>query len=262
MTLAALIARLGVAEVARRAGVSTATIERWRRRGPSKSGAESLSRIAANHARSVKAARTRKEGDAFTSTVPSPPKAELPDQKVKPRRKPTRGEQQKAAKKADLGTLVTGVEQHTTKRYVGERTWIAVDKPLPEVDPADITSTAMKVWMQTGRQFAQVILLIFRFVPVNPAYAPTHHLYRKQGQWIEQWESTQHLAQARSWARTEEILGDSVLYLFGPGLSSEWGPTMGLSQQAETRVLWFSSMCVKTFDERPEGWERPLRHLR
>lgn len=109
---------------------------------------------------------------------------------------------------------------------------------------------------------ARVILLVFRYVPFNPAYGPGHALFRKQGKWIEQWESTGHLSQAYNWERTRKLLEDQITVLFEPHLTVNYGQAMGLTAQAESRVLWFEAICVETFDERPEGWIKPIKSKR
>lgn len=266
MSLAALIARLGLAEVARRAGVSVSTVRRWDRNGPSKAGEEILQRIAAAHRRSQQAAATR--AAKFRDAVPTPPEAGLPEEDVKPAKAPTYDEKRRAIRgvKSMGSTIATpkrdrryASDRYQTERYHGERTWVHYGKSLVEVPVEDIIDAAETIWFKSGREWCQVTLLIFRFVPFNPAYNPNHHLFRKQGTWLDQWESTPHITQARDWARSREILGGAVEYLFGPGLSREWGPTMGLHAQAETRVLWLESVCVKTFDERPGFGQKPMR---
>lgn len=268
MSLSALIARLGVAEVARRAGVTVATVRRWLRNGPSPAGKEILAGIAQRFVRAAKAAETRRR--QFQERVPTPPETELPEEDVKPGKAPTRDEKRRAISAVKLGSTIASPkppprgrryrsDTYQTERYYGERTWVHYGKSLLDVAVDELVETAETIWHDSGRDWCQVILLVFRFVPFNPAYNPGHHLFKQQGKWIEQWESTPHITQARDWARSRDILAAGIEYLFGPGLSREWGPTMGLHAQAETRVLWLESMCVKTFDEREGFGRKPVR---
>lgn len=266
MSLAALIARLGLAEVARRAGVTVATVRNWARNGPSRAGEEAIRRIVAAHNRAAKSAATK--ASKFRAAVPTPEDAGLPDEDVKPGKAPTYAEKRRAILGAKTmgSTIATpkrdrryASDRYQTDRYHGERTWVHYGKSLVDVSVEDIIETAETIWFKSGRQWCQVTLLIFRFIPFNPAYSPNHHLFRKQGTWLEQWESTPHIAPAREWSRSREVLASAIWYLFGPGLSREWGPTMGLHAQAETRVLWLESACVKTFDTNEGFGHKPMR---
>lgn len=189
---------------------------------------------------------------------------------VKPSRPPTKRDKQQSLKKAGgLGSLIAAPpkpggrryqsESYQTDRYVGERTWLHYSLPLPEVPVDELIEAAESVWFGSDRSMCQVTLMLFRYVPVNPAYGPNHHLFKKQGSWIPQWASTEHLTQSHSWDATRRALASHIEFLFGPGTSREWGKTMGLSGQAETRVLWLESVCVKTFDERGGYGSKPLR---
>lgn len=233
MSLAQLVALLGLDEVARRAGISPGTLKRWLRRGPSAAGARILSGIARRHLASKKSAATKKRRRSFRDRVPMP---DRPNQTINDERTPDlTPEQVKPGEPpvaAGAGVYEEGRERLETERYIGEVHTFTVGLPAVEVDGDGLADTVVRVWQQSGRTFARTIFLFFRFIPFNPLYKG--EMIRKQGTWQDWWNSTPALGSMQS-------IAQSVLNCIEDA-----------QRAAETRVIWIEQMQVHVFDDRED----------
>jgi len=233
MTLAQLIARLGLEEVARRIGVTPKTLRGWLRKGPSRSGFEALARVAARHLRSVKASRTRKRHTSFRESIAMPAR---PFEVINDERTGTLGPEQIKPVERPLSDVVgvysEGVTELDTDRYRGEVHTFTVGQPATEVDAEGLANTAVRVWQDSGRTFARTIFLFFRFIPFNPLYKG--EMIRKQGKWFDWWDST------KPWGTINSI-HQSVLNVMEDA-----------QRAAESRIIWVEQMQVHVFDDKED----------
>lgn len=219
MTLAQLVGRLGLNEVARRAGVRPSTIEKWLRHGASAKGADILDGIIKRHLAGLKAAESRKRNKEFQETVQTPPGSELPEEDVKPKKPPPHGEP-------------PGESSYDTDRYRGSIHTFTIGQPLLEVDVTGLSEQAIVTWEESKRTFCMCRFLLFRFIPFNPLYKG--EMVRKQGKWMDFWTSTP--AQSIESAIRQDILN-----------SLEKAQTA-----AESRVIWLEQMQVIVFDDKED----------
>lgn len=253
MKLSTLLRRLGLARLAKRAGVTPATVRRWVLHGPSSRGQDALDRIATRLRAAKKGQKTRAKRTAFRATLPIPASPDLvinrpglgtfsdPTDLV-PSRPPVETEQQLRREAMREGyALGGGID---TDSHYGESTWITVGEPLVNVDMDFVGDTVVNVWQQSGRQYVQARFLFFRYIPFNPLYRG--EMLAKQGKWHPWWTST-------AIAATMLTIASGFLEVaFDEALRS-----------AESRLIWLEGYLVRSFDLKPDAprdWrERALR---
>lgn len=243
MTLAGLVGRLGLAEVARRAGVSVATLQRWMRHGPSAKGLATLSRIAARHEGSRWAAVTRKKRAAFPGSLPLPPESYvvispvprpssgfLSEAEVLPNEPPvkTRADLSRVRKSAGY----SGARRINTNEYVGESQWITIGKPILEVDVEGLGRQVAEAWRYSRRTWVQAIFLMFRYIPFNSTYKG--EMVNKQGRWFDWWTST-------AIHGDDQTIRNAVEVALGGAVAAGYN-----------RVIWIEAMNIRTFDHKAD----------
>lgn len=218
MNFKRLVARLGVAEVARRAGVSAGTVRRWLEDGVSKRYQDDVLGILQRHLRSLAAAETRKQRAQEETGIVPPEDSELAPEEVLPTKAPAESREVKST----LRFVGLQKRRLTSTRVTGEISWFRVGLPVMEVDDATISERAIQIWRHSGRRFCSVKLLFFRFIPWNPIYKG--ELLRLKGKWVEAWQSTSaqsgpesvrrqveyYMARAKGWAETRVIFLEAV----------------------------------------------------
>ncbi len=260
MNLVTLVARLGLAEVARRVGVSPATVKLWLRQGPSARGREKLIAVTRRHVAGRKGYETRQRRATFHGSLPLPPEpfarfdrklwigpkedeylnenygrgipssGELSDEQLLPQKPPveTKADLNRARKRAGY----TGGKVVNTDRYYGESEWVTIGKPMLEVDVAGMARNVSSAWKISRRVWCQVRFLIFRYIPFNPLYKG--EMVNRQGTWADWWTSTE---------------------LFGDQQSLENGVEVAMTralQAAASRVIWLEAMNIRTFDDKED----------
>jgi len=219
-----LVARLGIAETARRAGVSTGTIRRWLDDGVSKRYQDDVLGILKRHLRSLAAAETRKQRAQEETGIVPPEGSELAPEEVLPPKAPAESREVKSV----LRFVGLQKRRLTSTRVKGEISWFRVGLPVTEVDDATISERAIQIWRHSGRRFCSVKLLFFRFIPWNPIYKG--ELLRLKGKWVEAWQSTAAQSGPESVRRQVEYYMERA---------KGW---------AETRVIFLEAVGVSTFD--------------
>lgn len=229
MTLSQLVERLGRVELARRAGVTPATVGRWLSKGPSRAGAEIIRAVLRRHETSTKAAATRRRSAQASTGIEVPQESELPSEKVLPTKLPGDAREVKAAKRAE--GIGAGTKQQIDSIYnIGDIEWFTIGRPVSDVSESEIADLAVKAWQDSGRDYVQVKFLFFRYIPFNPLYRG--ELIKKQGTWVEWWAQTNAQSAINSITRNIEYV-------------------MDLSYKAaETRVIFLEMIGVATFDHR------------
>lgn len=237
MTLSDLVARLGIAELARRAGVTPTTLKRWLMHGASARGAGVLAGILRRHEASSKAAATTKA--KRQAPWKTPPEADLPAGQVLPTRTPTEREKKAALRAEDLGVAT---KQPIDSIYsIGDIEWVTIGKQIGEVETNEIVDIAWEIFQNSDRNFLQVKFLLFRYTP------PFSHLYRggmtkKNGVWEEWWIQTKAQQALQSFSNNVDYVLDLAL------------------KAAKTRVIYLEVIGVLTFDHRSQlELTRPLR---
>lgn len=253
MKLSTLVRLLGLVQVAKRAGVTPATIRRWLRHGPSDRGKVALKQVAKRRRRAQKAAKTRTRQVEYRSQLPIPvtPVLDLHDPNegdfedptdLLPKRRPIetaaqlRDEMQREGH--DLSDTVN------TEMYAGEREWFTVGQPLVNVPLQSIIESISDVWHSSGRRWVVARFLFFRYIPFNPLYRG--EMLKDQGKWKPWWTSTLSMA-------TELSIKNNVGY------------SMGVAYEAaQSRLIWFEGYRVDTFDlkqgaKQPSGLHTELR---
>jgi len=226
MTLLELVERLGLAEVARRAGVSQATLRKWLTRGPSSAGAAKLASIIRRHLGSRRAAESRKRGDAFKALIPVPPETELPAKKVLPPAAPSSPHIESE-----------GSHPYNTDRYTGEQHVLTVGQPVLEVDWDSLASFVQRLFVNSKRNYIRVRFLMFRYV--TPGSPGRGGMVSRRGKWSEFWMST-HVQSS-----------ENAIYNEVSSLIDE-GPEMGkqsIRDLASRRIIWLEQVHVHTFDD-------------
>lgn len=238
MTLAILVARLGLDEVARRAGVSPATLRRWLREGPSQKGGAVLAGIIRRHLASVRASEGRRRKAQQRTGVELPAESELPAEQVLPTKRPDEAREVARLKRRE--GIGQGSRPIVSEFNIGETTWETIGKDVNEVSDSELIDIVVEIWRQSGRDNMQVKFFFLRFIPFNPMYKG--ELQRKQGTWVEQWQSTQAASSPYTMSRYIEFYLERA---------REW---------AETRVIFLEMIGVSTFDRRREvDLKTPLR---
>jgi len=230
VTLQDLVARLGIAELARRAGVTPATLKKWLMHGPSARGAGVLATVLRRHETSTKAAVTRRRHAQEATGISVPPESELPAGQVLPIRTPTGREKKAAFRAEDLGTAT---KQPIDSIYtVGDIEWVTIGKPVDEVTVNEIVDIAWRIYQDSRRDFIQCKFLFFRYIPFNPLYRG--ELARKQGTWVEWWAQTKALETLNAFTNNVDYIMDFSY------------------KAAETRVIFLEMIGVLTFDHRSQ----------
>jgi hypothetical protein len=249
---AALLRILGVRELARRLGVKPSTVERWIRAGrPSDAGRERLKEVSARRRAGFKSVETKKKRKAFRETLVMPvhPSAAssmypfatgyLDEDQVLPTKKPVETQAELARIRRREGHDGGGLVD--TDRFTGESVWLSIGAPLLEVDIPGLIDDVTRIWQDSGRTWAHVLLMLFRYIPFNPFY--TGEMIRKQGRWVDFWVQSHLCATINAIAMNiQSILASSF-------------------RAAETRLIWFEAAKIKTFDSKGEipNYKRGLR---
>src|SRR4030095_4430997 len=236
MTLAELVARLGLAEVARRAGVTPATITRWIARGPSAHGAAVVAGIIKRHLAAKRGMEGRRKAVAFRDQLPTPPQSELPESEVKPPSPPTSGTIE------DRETF-----DYNTDRYTGEVHVITVGQPALEVDFASLGSYAARIFLASKRTFVRAKFLFFRYI--TPTSLGKGSLIHKRGKWVEFWASTQVHSSTLGEASSFRNAVESIMDIRGEGREASLGDV------AQRRIRWLEQVHIHTFDDNEEPTE-------
>lgn len=224
MTLADLVARLGIAELARRAGVTPTTLKKWLMHGASARGAGVLAGILRRHEASSKAAATvKKRKQAPWKT---PPESELPPEDALPTKPPTKHDRVE-----DVDT--TGHQPIDSIYSIGDIEWVTIGKQIGEVETREIVDIAWRIFQNSDRSFIQVKFLLFRYTP------PFSHLYRggmtkKNGVWEEWWIQTKAQQALQSFSNNVDYVLDLAY------------------QAAKNRVIYLEAIGVLTFDHRSQ----------
>lgn len=249
MTLEELIARLGLAEVARRLHVSVATLKRWVRNGPSASGAAAVSRVVGRHLASRKAAQSRRDGEAFRDSLEEPEESELEPEQVLPKKPPNKSREVQATKRAEgIRAGRTAIDSEFNE---GEAEWVTVGQSVLEVDIPELIRVAWGIYVDSGRDYVSVKFLFFRYIPFNPLYRG--ELVKKQGTWVEQWISTKAVSGTMTDASRSPLARYIEYYM---ERAQEW---------AQTRIIFLEMIGVSTFDrkkempKRDDFWGKQLR---
>jgi hypothetical protein len=233
MTLAELVARLGLTEVARRAGVTPATIQRWIARGPSVSGAATVAGIIKRHLAARRGMEGRRRATSFRDQLPTPPESELPEAEVKPASPPRSGSIE------DRETF-----DYNTDRYTGEINVITVGQPALEVDFDALGTYAARIFLHSKRTFVRAKFLFFRYI--TPTSLGKGALIHKRGKWAEFWASTQVHSSTLGEASSFRNAVASIMDVRGEGREES------LSDVAQRRILWLEQVHVHTFDDTEE----------
>jgi hypothetical protein len=123
---------------------------------------------------------------------------------------------------------------------IGETTWVTIGEDVNEIADSVLIDDVIAIWRRSGRDNMQVKFLFLRFIPFNPMYKG--ELQRKQGTWVEQWQSTQAASSPYTMSRYIEFYMERA---------REW---------AQTRVIFLEMIGVSTFDRRREvDLKTPLR---
>lgn len=253
MSFRALLARLGAEALARRLGVTAATIKRWSRQGLSGVGrgllAELRERVRQReHARAQaeqrraereeryrraaeKAKRTRRRKQRFKDRLVTPPLSELPREDVLPDSPPVPG----GAAEGELRYRRIGTRNFDTNRYEGTTTTLHVGQPAYQVDWAALSRLVAGIWRESRRLFGRAIFLLFRYIPFNPLYRGP--LVHNQGSWIDFWVSTPV-------ENAYHKLVDGVMTVMDDLIDQPKGMLV--------RMLWLEQVQVQCFDYREE----------
>lgn len=255
MSLADLLRALGVRELARRLGIKPATVERWIRAGkPSTRGQARLEEVAERRRRSLQGVETSKKRAAFRErlAMPSHPVASssvapfatgylTPDQ-VLPRKPPVETAEQLERIRKRAGHDAEGYVD--TDLYTGESVWLPIGQPLAEVDLDEVADDVIRIWQDSGRDWAHVMCMLFRYIPFNPFY--TGKMIAKQGRWFDFWVQTKLLSPMKSAMNYIAIAIKTML--------------IEPMRSADTRVIWFEAAKVRTFDNKKDpNYARALR---
>lgn len=226
MNIAQLIARLGAETVARRVGVTPATVRRWGRRGVSDRYRDRVAGVAARHERSAKGAETRRK--RFQDSLPAPAEPyidlqfprlgqTLPLEDVLPTRKP----KQISARES---------ERYESTRYMGRIYYVSIDSPALDVSADEISDMVLAAWLRNGTTFCWVEFIFFRYIPFNPIYKG--ELTKKQGTWDVWYASTPARATSREISRAiENVMADAHF-------------------AAQRRMQWLSAIKIYLLDEK------------
>lgn len=231
MTLSQLIARLGLTEVARRAGVSEGTVSGWLRRGLSRKGAETIAGVARRHAASIQAAKSRKSNERFRAQVEPPEEeSDIPAEETIPRKAPEHSPEVAALKRAE--GIRAGRHTIDSDFNIGYTIWVRVGQDVRDVDESDLISQAQFIFDDSGFDYVSVKFMFLRYIPFNPNYKG--EMLRKQGKWHEQWVSTKT-------ASAPLTLSRYMSYYLGHSI--EW---------AETRIIFLEMIGVSVFNRKRE----------
>jgi hypothetical protein len=226
LSLQELIAHLGLDEVARRAGVTAATLRRWLSRGIPPRAADALAGIIRRHLAGIKGAETRRKAQEFRDSITAPPNTELPDNKVKPPAPPE-----------SVSITEDGTSPYDTDRYTGEVHVLTLGQPVHEVDFDALGSYVRRIFVHSRRHYIQVRFLLFRYV--TPGSPGKGGLATQRGKWSEFWAST-HVH------GSEEGIENEVATM------SQEGPEVGhesLEALANRRIIWLEQVHIHTFDD-------------
>lgn len=230
MSLRELVDRLGLAEVARRAGVSPATVQRWMARGPSAAGAATLAGIIKRHLAAKKGRAGQKKARDFRDALALPPMGgDLPPDEVKPPHPPPAPEETR-----DRFDLVTD-------RYVGEVHVITVGQPALEVDWENLASFAARIFINSKRSYVRARFLFFRYI--TPTSLGKGSLIHKRGKWAEFWASTQVHSSTLGEASSFRNAVATIMDVRGEGREET------LRDVAQRRILFLEQVHVHTFDD-------------
>jgi hypothetical protein len=254
--LEGLLAALGWRELARRTGVTIATIKRWHRLGPTGRGLEALERVARRRVAGLKGIETKGRRKQWRDLL-SPP--ELPYRRlhkpssglldpdvVLPTRSPVETAKMLNRARKDQGFDANGPLDSDI--YDGESTWIHIGVPIVNLDMNWLQDQIVRIWQNSDRTWVYVIFLLFRYVPFNPAYKGVAELERLQGKWLP-------------FAAQTDSLGKRGLFNVSRVVEQALAKSIDASK---SRMIWLEGADVKTFERRdPINFERAMsRQLR
>lgn len=231
MSLVQLIALLGLDEVARRAGVTTGTLKKWVRVGPSARGAAEISAVARRYLAAKKAAKTRKESAKFRESIEPPEEAvDIDPEEALPKRPPQLSPEVAQLKRAE--GIREGQQRIESEFNIGYTVWVRVGEDVREVSAADLAAQAWLIYEESALDYVSVKFLFLRYIPFNPTYKG--EMLKKQGKWHEQWISTKAVSARRT-------LTNYIEYYIEH--SQKW---------AETRVIFLEMIGVSVFNRKRE----------
>lgn len=238
MSFELLVARLGLAEVARRAGVSQATVKRWLREGPSQKGAKALAGILRRHSASTKAAEGRRRRMQERVGAQVPPATELTPEQVLPPRAASESREVKRIKQREK--TEGGVVPIDSEVNIGEETWVTIGRDINDLDNSEVVDSVVSIWQDSGRDYVSVRFFFLRFIPFNPLYKG--ELAKKAGKWVDFWWRTQAASAKDTITRYVEGYLDLA------------------RKKGESRVIFLEMIGVSTLNRRRElDLTMPLR---
>lgn len=247
---AAILARLGAEELARRLGVSPTTVRRWAKVGVPAKRADDVARVERRHLAARTAAEHRKaqREAAFRESLPPPPNAsrlpgQLEPEDVLPDAPPPTSVVKAGSEGEDRYESAGEREVDNATRY-GEVFTYNIDQPAAQVDPRDIVDLALKHWIDTGRLWCFVKFYCLRYIPFNPLYKG--RLVRLQGHWMPWWSST-------SVRSSERSIAQSIENLFTGFQAGRHHPVRGIHEVAAERMIWMVQVQIYCLDDREKA---------
>lgn len=233
MTLRGLIKRLGLAEVASRAGVTSRTVRRWLAEGVTSSGRQSVRSVAARRERSLKAAETRRENqrkaeraaarrarDEFQERAAEAAEVEKP---LAPRKGPS------VRRTRDY--LEPGYRELDTFRYTGSIVTYTIGKILDQIAFGAIVEMVLSAWHVAKSSFVRATFLFFRFVSPRQITNYRGRAIPRDGRWVDWWASTKvQASDAGIASNIETVLSDAR------------------DETAGNQVVWLEQVQVNMYD--------------
>ena len=242
MTLRQLLKKYTKAGLAKRLGVTPATISRGLSQGLSKRLKEKLATHAKKSLAAQKAAKTRRKREKFQAKVPTPPASELTRKQVAPRETP----RPTPTRRRQLH-LRRGERRYETNRYIGKSEWFFIDKQANEIDIDEVQDRALASWHVSDLPFHFTYILAYRYIPFNPAYKG--QLSKLQGTWVEINMRTETLSSAK-------VIANQIQALFDGYTVRRGKKVQGLLTMNETRVIWVKGIEFVNFGYKKDlGWE-------
>lgn len=222
MTFLELVNKLGIKVVAKRLGITESTLRKWLRNGPSKKGTEKLEIVIKRHLRSIKSAETKKRKQTileYEQVLNIPPESELPAEEVLP--------DHTLESDPDVRLITPGEYEIKSEKNIGSTTWVTIGKPAEEVKVEELYEIAVDIWKNSKRDYCVLKFLLFRYIPKTS----THAVVDRRGRWVDHWWTSDALSTQSAIHRRIEYYLNEFAY--------KW---------TETRIIWFESMGVSTFD--------------
>lgn len=268
-TLREFVSRVGLEEVARRSGVSGATVKRWLQRGVSGKGSRAVEDSLRRSARSRKAAETRRLqaelANARGFTLPRAPEDHplspdgLDAHELTPRRLPTTERQDLRDRLRRLGRATVGEsESHVWRResYAVNENYIDVRDRGGIEAIAEHAIQRFRSAAREGYEWFHFYAQLIRFIPENPAY--TGALARKAGKWAP---DTINVGSTNVYRGTELAeppggVAGAIYHAFEYS-SKTLGYAGSIEDVSHSRTIWFLFYTLEFFTRRPEpDWPR------